>query len=106
MKLDRYRSPRLLAVALAALLPVGAALATDLYDSLMTLNPPVHATPDMRAKASSSMYPPPPQGGAMGPQGAQGPYRSDTGTAPQGSDEYKYQTAPLPSPPVNEERDN
>lgn len=101
MKLNRFCSPRLLAVALAALLPVGAAQATDLQETLKTLNPPVHSTPDMRKAASATSYPPPSQQGAMGPQGTQ---QGPAATSPPGTDQYKYQTAPSPSPPVTEER--
>lgn len=105
MKLDRYRSSRLLAVAIAAALPVSAALASDLQESLKTLNTRVHATPDMRAKAASeNPYAPSSSQGAMGPQGTQRTYPSDMGTTPQGSDEYKYETAPSAEPPVLKER--
>ncbi|MBS1191769.1 MAG: hypothetical protein H6R10_3561 [Rhodocyclaceae bacterium] len=73
MKFDLSRSPRLAAGALAILLPLGAAQATDLYDSLKSLTAP--PPPEARQPAEY-----PASTGQPVPSGAQGPIRSDTAT--------------------------
>ncbi|HZX31671.1 MAG TPA: hypothetical protein VFF03_09990 [Rhodocyclaceae bacterium] len=73
MKLDRFHTSKLLAVAVAALIPIGAAQATDLYDSLKTLGvSPDRDSRNARAQAELRDTSPAQNRGAQGPY-----YRSD-----------------------------
>lgn len=108
MKLDRLCSPKALTVALAALLPVGAAYATDLQDSLKTLLAPAAQT-TQAAPPTTYRGSMPADSRDMDVQGAQGPIRSDTiteeqPTTPQATEQQQYETAPAPSEPVTTER--
>lgn len=84
MKLDRSQRSKLFAVALAALIPAGAAYATDIYDSLKTLGiQPDRDSRNARARAQvrdtsapSSTW----NSEDAANRGAQGPYRSDMDT--------------------------
>lgn len=115
MKLDRFQRSKLIAVALAALIPVGAVHATDIYDSLKTLG--IHSDKDSRnarARAQlrdtsvpSSTW----SGEDAASRGAQGPYRSDmdadrpaVSSEPPTYNQQQPQVTPTPSIPTINER--
>lgn len=107
MKLDRFHSQRVLVIAIAALLPVGAAQATDLYDSLKSLLNPASLDTRNQRMQDRTYYPQ--RDTATTARGAQGPYRSDMAPdqpvleqPPATTDQY--QTAPAPSIPTINER--